>query len=162
MPLQVQSSCDSDARTQYLVLNRCPHSVSHSGFMWQTEIMDEPVQFVPKTRSVLHGSCDDIIYWLGVWKLCNPSLLCHFNCGLVYVASLCYSLPSHLGLKPSYSWPSWGWELHYHVWSSSDICPIGKVEFKEAGAGSCWDGRLGYKVETLFSKATLKVFFLLS
>lgn len=39
-----------------------------------------------KTRSVPHGPCDDIICWLCDPKLCNPPLLYHFNCGLVYVA----------------------------------------------------------------------------
>lgn len=111
----------------------------------QSEIMAGPVQCVPRTVRLSH---DDIINGLGVQRLCNPSLLCHFNCALVYVPLSWYSLLSGVGLKLSYSCLSWGWELHYCVWSSWNTCvQRGKVEIKEAG----W---LGYRWKHFLSRSS--------
>lgn len=104
------------------MLTRCSHS---SGFVVTWDYA-RAWTVCTKTRLVLHGSCDDIICWLSDRMLCNPSLLCHFNCTLVYVP------PS--GIQCGHQG-----ELWYCVWSiSNNFFSAGKLEVKDPGAGKCF------------------------
>lgn len=115
------------ARIKQCALNRCSHSVSQSVFYCRTQADWDhgwTRTVCTKTCSVLHGSCDDIINWLGDWKLCNHPLLCYFNCGLVYVP------PS---LAPPFFFLNTG--IHcclIQAWSRTIhhcVCPGGKNRF---------------------------------
>lgn len=114
-----------------------------------------------RTRLVLHGPCDDIICWLRDRKLCNPPLLCHFQLWPCLCASLWYSSVSDWGLVPGYSWLCLSWGVRTALFCLKQLkhlYSIGKVEFKEAGAGNSWASRLGYKWKH-FLQSVLQDFF---
>lgn len=94
--------------------NRCPaFGVTQEFYCGAShaEIRAEAVQCVPRTRSVLCGLSDDIIRWLGDPKLCNPPLLYHINCGLVY-APLCDVHCWLTEARTIHASLSRSWELH--------------------------------------------------
>lgn len=115
--------------------------------MLQTEIMAEPVQCVP--RPVRFSMAPVMILSAGlvtescvILPYCVISIVALFMCpALVFIAvwlrpeAELFMTASVLGVRTALLCL----KLLKYLYSK------GKVEFKEAGAGSSWDGRLGYK-----------------